>query len=81
MAVEKVIFAYSEEPYLSKSLPENVVQDEGLKRLAKMNSVYVNRLLIDGPGEAREIDLACREYAISNLPDAPNLFDADFAIC
>ncbi len=81
LAVEKVIFAYSEEPYLSKSLPENVVQDEGLKRLAKMNSVYVNNPLMGGTGEARKIDLACREYAISNLPDAPNLFDANFAIC
>lgn len=79
-AVVKLVFAYSEDVLISPRVSDEVLKDEGLVRLARMNSVY------QGFGESFDAykhaaaEAALREYAIDNLPNPPELLSKEYAL-
>lgn len=79
-AVVKLIFAYSEDAFISKRVSGAVLRDEGLAQLARMNHNYF------GFGDSFEackrtaLSVALRDFAISNLPEPPNLLSKEYAL-
>lgn len=81
-ALIKVMFAYSEEVYLSPWLPDSILNDTGLKKLASMSGMRVAPI---GEAEQRVLSRAicvqhAREFGINNLPDIPNLLNAKYSM-
>lgn len=81
-ALIKIMFAYSEEVYLSPWLPDSILNDTGLKKLASMSGI---RLAPIGEEEQRVLSRAicvqhAREFGINNLPDVPNLLSAKYSM-
>lgn len=79
-AVVKLVFAYSEDVLISPSIGDAVLKDEGLVRLARMNSAY------QGFGDSFDAykrvaaETALREYAIDDLPNPPELLSEKHAL-
>lgn len=76
----KLIFAYSEDVFISKRVSGTVLHDECLAQLARMNHNYF------GFGDSMEackrtaLNAALRDFAISNLPEPPRLLSEEYAL-
>lgn len=79
-AIVKLIFAYSEDVFISKQLPSSILHDERLKHLASMNTIYFG--LGDSDASYRKVILntALQDFAINNLPDPPELLSEESSI-
>lgn len=79
-AFVKLIFAYSEDVFISKSISDRVIRDERLAQLARMNHNYF------GLGDSLEsykkaaLETALNDFAINNLPEPPALLSKQLSI-
>lgn len=80
IALLKLIFANSEEVYLSKRLPQSVFEDVELRKLARMNNVYAPRDMIGAFDMQRQLERAQKDFALDNLPIPPNLLSEAYAV-
>lgn len=80
LAIIKIIFAYSEDVYLSKAVKDRVACSEELKALAAMENKY------SGFGESyaayrKAVEKASmQDFAIKNLPKPPALLSREYAV-
>lgn len=76
----KLIFTYSEDVLISKLIPNSVLRDEQLSRLAHMNQKYF------GAGDSLKtyvrtaLETALNEFAINHLPEPPSLLSESLSI-
>jgi ribosomal protein S14 len=80
IALLKLIFANSEEVYLSKRLPQSVFEDVELRKLARMNNVYAPRDMIGDFNMQGQLERAQKDFALDNLPTPPNLLSEAYAV-
>lgn len=76
----KLIFAYSEDVFISKRISGEVLEDANLRALARMDSAY--GVVPNRAGNCRipVIKTAQSEYALDNLPEPPRLLSPEFAL-
>lgn len=79
-AVIKLIFAYSEDVFLSKRIPKEALEDEALSKLSRMNCDYIETHSHPAVLGRQAIQTALLDYAIDSLPCPPNLLSSEYAL-
>lgn len=80
LAIVKLAFAYSEDVLLSKQLPKQVLSNEALKALAKMNHCYFGFGNSMDEYNKAAFRSALSDFAINNMPEPPNLLLERFSL-
>lgn len=79
-AFVKLIFAYSEDVFISKTISDHIIHDQHLAQLARMNHNYLG--LGDLPEGYKRVVLetALNDFSIDNLPEPPALLSRQLSI-
>lgn len=78
--VTQMLFAYTEEIYISKQIDEVTLEDPSLVSAASMNIDYIAFASMFDKSSKSPIQIACEEYSVDALPDVPSLLGEEYAI-
>ena len=78
--VVKLIFTYSEDVFLNKSLDTDVLNDDNLQALAHMDDSYIGVMFSEEELRRNAHAASLQDYALDRLPDPPALLSDSYAI-